>query len=560
MTDEGDNDVTTFDETEESVTSAGQEDGVFLRQSTGLVRLMGTRQTVVYNTMITTIVLGAALTFLLAPYAFPGANVALGVLITGVIGMSMMAAYAMLASSMPRSGGDYVFQSRLVHSGVGFVLVIVGFVIFLAFWMCLAGWFLAVMALSPFATTLGIEVGADWMVDFGTWAATPWGVTIISLAALVVAYAVLARGIRTYLRVQSVLWVMLLITFVTVWVLLLANPRADFIQTFDSYIVGYGGDPQYYESIVASAKEEGYAGYNFSLWDTIGVAPVVWTAMAWSMWSVITAGELKGARQFKNHAVGMMGALAIVTVTIALTALLLARSAGNEFLGALGFLYYSGSDALSGLPAPPFFGVLAAMLAGNPILIVLLAIGFCATAFQILIGMAWGASRILMSMAFDRLLPEKLGEVSDRNRTPTAALLVIMAMSVVFVVLYSHTKVSQYTLAVTLTSVLAYMGSMVAAIVFPYRAPDLFKTSPAAKYKLGGMPLIVILGAIGLAFNGLLVYFYLTKDELFVNDTGSLLMIAGIYLAVAIYFVGRRSWLKRNDFDPDIAFSRIPPE
>ena len=50
---------------------SGEAEGVFIRQSTGLVRMMGTRQTVVYNTMITTIVLGAALTFLLAPYAFP---------------------------------------------------------------------------------------------------------------------------------------------------------------------------------------------------------------------------------------------------------------------------------------------------------------------------------------------------------------------------------------------------------------------------------------------------------------------------------------------------------
>jgi basic amino acid/polyamine antiporter, APA family len=192
--------------------------------------------------------------------------------------------------------------------------------------------------------------------------------------------------------------------------------------------------------------------------------------------------------------------------------------------------------------------------------IILLAIGFITTAFQIMIGMAWGASRILMSMAFDRVLPERLGNVNERTRTPVAALLMIMVMSVIFVYLYNHTAVKNYTLAVTLTSVLTYMGSMVAAVLFPYRAPDLYKASPAARYRVAGMPAIVILGSVGFAFNALLVYFYLTKDALFVNDTGSELMIVGIYVAVTIYFYGRRLWLKRSGYDTSIAFSRIPPE
>lgn len=537
------------------------DEGVFLRQSTGLVRLMGTRQTVIYNTMITTIVLGAALTFLLTPYAFPKANMWLGVVITGVVGAAMMAAYAMLSSSMPRSGGDYVFQSRLLNSGVGFVLVAVGFVVFLAFWLCLGGWMLAVLALSPFATTLGIETGTTWLVDFGTWATTPWGITVISLVGLAAAMLVLVRGIRVYLRVQAFLWVLLLITFATVWILLLTHPHGDFVAAFNGYITHNGGDAGAYQRIIDTARAEGFTGgTGYSFGDTIGVAPVVWTAMAWCMWSVITAGEFKGARQLRNQAIGMIGALAIVTITIALTAILLVNSAGNAFLGSLGYLYYTGSDGLNELPTSPFFGVLAAMLTSSPIVILLLAAGFIATSFQILIGMAWGASRIVMAMSFDRMLPERLGDVSERTRTPVRALILMMAMSVVFVFLYNHTDVAKYTLAVTLTAVLTYMGSMVAAIVFPYRAPDMFRTSPAARYRLFGVPAIVVLGVIGLAFNALLVVFYLTKDELGVNDTGSLVMIGGIYVcAIAFYFL-RRAWLRRNDYDPDIAFSRIPPE
>jgi len=76
---------------------------------------MGTGDSVIYGAMITTLLLGAALTYLAVPYAFPGANQWLGILFHRRVGASMMVAYAMLCSAMPRSGGDYVFQSRLVH-------------------------------------------------------------------------------------------------------------------------------------------------------------------------------------------------------------------------------------------------------------------------------------------------------------------------------------------------------------------------------------------------------------------------------------------------------------
>ena len=159
-----------------SVTAATTRDErVFLRESTGLVRLMGTGDSVLYNAMITTFLLGAALTFLLVPYAFPRANIWLGTLITGVIGITMMVAYSMLASAMPRSGGDYVFQSRLVHPILGVPLLLWGYVLWMGLWQALSGYLIAAVAISPFATILGEQTHAHWLTSLGTWAATPSG-------------------------------------------------------------------------------------------------------------------------------------------------------------------------------------------------------------------------------------------------------------------------------------------------------------------------------------------------------------------------------------------------
>jgi APA family basic amino acid/polyamine antiporter len=532
---------------------------VFIRQATGLTRSMGTRDALLYNTMITTILLGAALSFLWVPYAFPGANLWLGILITGVLGCAMMAVYSMLASAMPRSGGDYVFQSRLLHPAVGVGLILSGFVIWLAFWESLGGWLLSTMALSPFALVLGDRTGAGWLTDFGTWAATPWGITIISLAAFVLAIWVLVKGTRYYTKIQGVLWACVLLSFLVTWILLLGHSNADFRQAFNGF-VGDGAHRDYYAYIIDSAHKAGYQKGGFSLLDTFGVAPILWTALAWAAWSVVTGGELKNARRLNSMLGSTIGAMALNTLLIGFTAILLVHVIGSTFLGSLGYLYFTGDPALNSLAAPPFFGILASTLTSSPVVIILLGLGFLATGVQILIGMAWGGSRLILALAFDRMLPPALGDVSPRFHTPVKAIAAFFALGVMWVFLYNHTKVANYTLAVTLASILVYMGTMLAGMLLPYRAKEIYKASPAAKYTFLGLPLITVLGFIAFAFNGVMAYYFVTKDELGVNDPDSLLLVGGILVLCVVYYYARRAWLQRDGYEPDLAFAVVPPE
>lgn len=534
---------------------------VFIRKSTGLVRAVGTRDALIYNCMITTIVLGAALTFLLAPYAFPHANLWLGTLIAGVFAAVMMVAYAIMSSSMPRSGADYLFQTRLVHPLLAFGLAVSYFVIWLPFWEALGGWLLAVVGISPFASLLGANENIDWLVSFGTWASTPWGITVISLAAILISFVILTYGSRLFMRLQLFLWALLLISFATTWILLLTHGHDTFVSTFNSYMEGSSGESNYYQTIITEAHKEGFGGSSgFTFLDTLGVAPVVWTALPWSYWIIANAGEMRGARKLSNMLGSMLGATAINVTLLVITAILLVNSLGTEFIGSLAYLYYSGSEALGALPAAPFYGVITGLLSSNPIVITLLGLGFVATGIQILLGMAWGGSRVILGLAIDRMVPERLGDVSPKNGAPTKALTLFMLVSVVWVYLYNHTDVGEYTLAVTLTSTLLYSGSMVAAILFPYRAGELYRTSPAARFRPLGIPVITVVGVIALAFNLLMAYYYVTKDALGVNSASSLRIVGAVIIAFGVYYYARRWWLRRTGYDPSMAFAVIPPE
>jgi glutamate:GABA antiporter len=522
---------------------------------------MGTRQTVVYNTMITTIVLGAALTFLLAPYAFPHANLWLGILIAAVFSGVMMVAYAIMSSSMPRSGADYLFQTRLVHPAVAFAFAVAYFILWLPFWEALGGWMLSVVGIAPFASVIGTNNGIGWLVDFGTWCGTPWGITVVSLVAIAVSYVILAFGSRLFMRIQWVLWVLLLISFAVTWILLMSHSGDAFRSTFNGYMAGASDHKDYYQFVIDQAHKEGFGGsVGYTLSDTLGVMPVVWTALPWTYWIIANAGEMRGGRKLRGMLSSMLGATAINATLMIITAVLLVNAVGTEFIGSLAYLYYSGSDALSALPAAPFYGVITAVLSNNTIVILLLALGFIATGIQILLGMAWGGSRVILGLAIDRMVPERLGDVSPKRGAPTKALALFMAIAVVWVYLYNHTVVSTYTLAITLASTVLYIGSMIAAVVFPFRARELYKTSPASKYRPLGIPLVTLVGGIALAFNLLMVWFYLTKDALGVNDTKSLMIVVGGLVVAVAYYYGRRAWLRREGYDPQMTFSVIPPE
>ncbi len=551
---------------DDSVGSAGvavsdrPDQRVFLRQSTGLVRLMGSRQAMVYNAMITGIIVISGLSFLWIPYAFPGANIWLSFVISGLFAVPMIGAYAMLAVSMARSGGDYVFQSRLLHPLVACALCLSGYVIWMAFWENLDGYFMSVFALSPVAAMVGTNVGAHWLLSFATWATTPWGLTVVTLVCFIPTLWVLIRGARLYLRVQPFLWGLTLISFFVMWILLLSHSHAGFISAFNSYVERSSGTKNYYAKVLAAAHAAGFQRTGLNASDTIGAVAIIWTGIAWTMWSVVNAGEVKSATRLRSVSVSMQGALGLNVLLLALTAVFFVHTVGLTFLQAIGYLYFVNPAALSSLPTIPFFGLLTSVFTSNIVVLLLIGIGFIANGIQILFGVAWGGSRIMLAMAFDRLLPERLGDVNPRTHTPVKALLAFFGMAVIWVLLYNHTVVAKYTLAVTLASIFVYLGTMCAAAVFPYRAPELFRRSPIARYKWFGIPLITICGVLGFGLNGWIAYYYFTDSKLFVNDTKSMLIVFGLVAVCGVYYYARRWWLTRQGYEPDVAYKAIPPE
>ena len=63
----------------------------------------------------------------------------------------------------PRSGGEYVFISRIIHPAVGFTASF-SFTFWQIFYYGINGAFLAIYALSPFCGVLGVQLNSPGLL------------------------------------------------------------------------------------------------------------------------------------------------------------------------------------------------------------------------------------------------------------------------------------------------------------------------------------------------------------------------------------------------------------
>lgn len=533
---------------------------VFTRKASGLVRVMSPYSAFIYN--ILTMGLIFPWTYLWAPGALPGGKLVWGILLATLLEIPIAFAYVWLSTALPRSGGDYVFQSRAFGGFWGFTLLMSGFVIWILQWVALSGWLLSYLGFAPLFLGLGATLKSVALSSIGVWFTSSWGIIIVSVLNALLSLVLLVSGFKNYVKVQYVMFYSILVAFGTMLVVLFTTSPATFAQHLNAFAVASGGAANFYQTAIEATKAAGIdLNPPFSLWATLLVAPIAWTSLQWATYSAEQNGEIKDARSFKNQVFILVGSLIVTGILLALLAAGIERVGGSEFLAVSGAGYWSGiaEAKISGFWLWP--NILAVALTASPFVVLIIALGYILNSFQIVCNCYIGVTRIMVGMSLDRLLPEWVSRVHEKLHTPVNAHLAYFLASIPVILVYNlWGPWYGLTLGVTFACGYVFAASSLAGAILPYRAKELYAAAPGSQYKLGKIPWVTILGGIGFVLGSAMVLSYMFAPQLGLVSTLAYSVVFGIIAISAIwYFLAKRAQ-KARGIDVDYAFKEIPPE
>jgi basic amino acid/polyamine antiporter, APA family len=536
---------------------------VFTRRASGLVRVMSPYSAFIYNILTMGVIF--PWTYLWAPTAFQGSNLVLGIAFAFLFELPIALAYAWLATALPRSGGDYVFQSRVFGGGFGFTVVFAFFVVWILQWVALSGWLLASLGIAPTFIGLGVTTGVAAFTDIGTWAATPFGIVTISVANALLALVLLVTGFRNYVRFQYVMWYGILISFAIVLLLFLTNDPASATGKLDAFAGEVDGVQGFFAAARSAAAE---AGVDFQapfwLFGTLMVAPIAWTSLQWATYSVEQGGEIKNAHVFRNQVFILVGSLAATAALLILLALAMQNGIGDDGILVASSGYFLGVPEATIGGNYLFPNLIAMGLTGSWLIVLLIGFGFILNSFQIVCNCYIGTTRIMVAQGLDGLLPDWFARVHPRWKTPVNAHVAyfVAALPVIWGFNYIG-EWARWTLGVTFANGAVMTLSALAAALLPYRARQVYEASPGARYMVGSVPLVTVLGVLGFVLGGFMVGSFLFEDNLglaySVDSLPYWIVLGTALLGLVVYFVMRQVRAGAG-LKVEYAFREIPPE
>jgi APA family basic amino acid/polyamine antiporter len=532
---------------------------LFVRRSTGLVREASALDATIFNAVFSAPV-GATLAIgvLWALSAFPGADPVWATIIAVVLNIPVLIMMALLASSMPRTGGDYVWVSRILSPPLAMIsnfAAALSAMIGATFWAR----FFPVFALGPILVGLGVFFDNTTLVEWGTNFQTDnlW-IFLGGLAMIVAMTLILVAGVRTTFRWQNTFWIIATLGTFVAFLAFLVGDTGNFTANFNELNGQFGGGTT--SELLAGAGTAGVAPDLGNFDATLPTVFAIMVFMMWNWWSVYLSGELKSAADRGRQLRVMFGGLLWDGVFIVLGLVLFFKVVPYDLAAALN----SAPDGYA-IPSGPWYQFLAALVQNIPVLAVIILGSFLFWSLPAMVGNTFMPIRSVFAWAFDRLLPEKFAEVNERTHSPVPAILLVMAL-VTAMLAWSVLSTDFFTwLALGVEAgVVCIVIVGIAAIMFPSRRPDLYQASPA-NVRFAGIPVLYIVAPLAILVMLFLVYLTVTYPALaLAGNTDNLWQIPafmGMIVVVGlVLYYGAKMVRRSQGVDVDLVYRELPPE
>ncbi len=558
------------------------EKKLFARRATGLVREIGPLLAIII-VMANVVGLGwqkRAFQFT-GPAIVPENTYVLGLppigmsfILVGIVVLLTVWTFAILGAAMPRSGGGYVYISRILSPPVGFLASwLEYFSIAVSYGLIAVAVFEAVLIYARIAGLAPALVGALSSAES----------LFLGGVVLTIIFAVIASfGVRlTGALLQVIFWVPAVITFVIYGLMLTATPQA--VTAGIQAISGMTPDV-----ITQKALDLGMAtAFKGNYWDAVNIAGLgaYWAYIGFAA-STFVAGEIKEASKTLPRTLFYAnGVIILLYISMSVLVYRAASSVGMiqtpqgdfSFFSAYAYLSYGGSGLLSqaGVALPPAWSPniagFAAIGGGMGWITLLIPLFSALWVMNDIPPFILTSSRVLFAMAFDRVLPEKLAEVNERLHSPTNAVLATMFVAFIGVFAESDILVKYLgadniiagyinsggaVLATDIWDTIFFLFAALAGALFIFRKRAIYEAS-AYKPKLAGLPAVTVIGVLAVIGNIWLMYADFQASAAWSEAWYFTLFL--IVVGALIYFFYHSKGSRRG-VDYSTIYAQIPPE
>jgi amino acid transporter len=424
-------------------------------------------------------------------------------IVAGIFCATLALIFASLTSVMPRSGGDYVFTSRIVHPFLGWMeswTLVIASILIIAFEVPLV-----LRNLQITARIIGIGPGGHFFSNANTWFTdSTGGITgspgfFASLVVLFVIGAVCVLPTRTFHRVVTALAGFGVAGFIAMFIFgLAATSRSTFEANLPHYTGGVTA-----AKIAASGKADFIAGTSHHFLNDLlstTVFPFVLSILLFQFigfqYSAYIAGEVRGNVR-RGVMIALLGALAIGVLANSLYVDAISNHLGFGTNVSWGASYWGFNSHLSALPmGQPNSMPLLAAVANHGLWPIWMLISLAGTVFPFLLCPVYinFISRMQLAWSLDRQVPEWFGRVNERLRTPLNAILATLGLTAVFLFFQSYNALPHF-LATTgnklnlagtawfsiVMALLTWTLPGVNALLVRFRRPDLVRNAPFSR-------------------------------------------------------------------------------
>jgi len=364
-----------------------------------------------------------------------GSSIILSYIIAAIPAFFMALCYAVLSSALPSSGGEYVFVSRIIDPFIGFIST----------W---ARWFAMIATIAAMAVgdILLINSFFDILNMHGVSFFISENLTAIAIVLVIIFLFINYLGVKLYGRVQTVMFVLLMIGI--------------------SLFILFGLPTVNMSNITYSL--------NLNLSDIAKASSLIFFSYLGFAAIANVGGEIK--KPEKTLPKGIIISMFMIAIIYVLVALITYGSMSPSFYSSYDFSSGSVPDvAKHFLPAliavfVAFAGAIAIISDINPNIL--------------------ASSRLSFAWAKDKIVPQKLAEL-NKFGVPKWTLIINTILAICIILLAK--QFMNAVMMINMAILLIYIAISIATLVLPYKHPEIYAK---AKFKFRGMWVIALFGML----------------------------------------------------------------